>query len=113
MLAIQENTLDVRRRIEFFFECASSCWICADAALHESHPEHFEACIRQCLTCAELCALTAKRLLTYGDTDLSETLVAIKMCAEECARHASTYEHCFICMRSCEDCLQMLEEVGQ
>jgi hypothetical protein len=68
-------------------------------------------CIRTDLDCADLCAATgrvvSRRTGTNADltrATLTACAAACRVCAEECARHASMHEHCRICGESCRRC---------
>lgn len=99
--------------IESCFECASSCWICADASLHEGDSAQLKLTIRYCLEAAEVCAATAKELTTMNETLSEKAREQIQKCIELCSRcrdeaerHANLHEHCMIAAKCCELCVQ-------
>lgn len=107
------------QRVEFYSEtltalstCANTCNACADACLAE--PEHvgrLRRCIRTNLDCADICAATARVLMRQTETphdlvhaQLHACIVACRTCADECAAHGDTHNHCRICAEACRHC---------
>ena len=69
------------------------------------------ACIALCLTCADVCDLTARTLSRPAQSGhlvvhrlLEACVRACTSCAEECARHAEHHRHCAICAKACRSC---------
>lgn len=86
---------------------------CADACATDSDAAQFAQCIRLCLDCADICATTA--WMARRQTGSNQAIVfrmfelcadACRACAEECRRHAKTYEPCRLCAIACENCEQ-------
>lgn len=95
--------------IESCFECASACWICADASLHEADSERLRQCIGLCLLTAEVCAKTARMLNQESNNQelrgqLKECISATERCMEECLKHSDRHEHCLIAAMTSEMC---------
>lgn len=97
--------------IEASYECAQTCTSCADACLAEEMVAQLRQCIRLNLDCADICAVTATlgNRRTGSDEEvirkmLDACVTVCRLCAEECARHASKHEHCRICADSCRRC---------
>jgi hypothetical protein len=93
------------------FECAAACVACADACLGEDQLQNLRRCIRTCLDCGDVCALTGRLVLRHTETvpsmvraQLEACVTACRVCAEECERHAGMHEHCRYCGESCRRC---------
>ncbi|HKT14364.1 MAG TPA: four-helix bundle copper-binding protein [Allosphingosinicella sp.] len=103
--------------IEECYDCAQVCTSCADACLAEDMVADLRQCIRLDLDCADVCiaagALATRRTGT-NQTALNEVLaacvIACRLCAEECERHAAEHEHCRICAKACRRCEQACHE---
>jgi hypothetical protein len=102
--------------VEGLFECASACWITADACLNEVNSSQLTECIISSLECAQSCAATAKLVIKSEkklDPKLIEQLKAcISICEEcmaHCARHSSQLEHCLISIKCCEECIRLCQ----
>jgi hypothetical protein len=101
--------------IESCFECASACWICADAGLNEENALGLKECIKLSLTCAEVCATTAKVLISCDDdfecarAQLKACMDQCEMCMNECMKYSEEHEHCLICVKCCEACFKICE----
>ena len=97
--------------IDHLIACSEACTACADACLSEATVSELRACIRTDQDCADVCATTARVLSRQTETDarLARDLVqacvtACRACGDECAKHASHYEHCQICAEACFAC---------
>jgi hypothetical protein len=109
---VRGSTNDVLlRAIDCAVECAQTCLACADACLAEPMVTELRQCIRLDLDCADACAAAAAiatRRTGSNETVLASMLetcsLACRLCADECARHASQHEHCRICADSCRRC---------
>lgn len=105
--------------IEECVACAQSCTACADACTGEADPKTLARCIRLNLDCADVCATTGRMLSRQQqpDTELIRQQVelcalACRICADECARHASMHEHCRVCMEACRRCESACKALG-
>lgn len=87
--------------------CSTICTSCADACLAE--PMDMRQCIRNCLDCADICAMTAN--VATRRTASNEALIqsalrlcieACETCAAECERHDN--DHCRRCAEMCREC---------
>ena len=101
-------------------ECAATCTTCADACLEEDDPAALRRCIRACLDCAELCAVTGRLIARPGEQDprtlraqLDACAIACRACAEECDRHAEAMEHCRFCAEACRACANACDRMRQ
>lgn len=98
--------------IEACFDCEQTCTSCANACLaQEEMLPKLVRCIRLDLDCADVCAATGRILSRQTETDWQLVLVqlqalerAVKVCGDECQKHADRHEHCRICMESCRRC---------
>jgi hypothetical protein len=97
--------------IEACYDCVATCTSCADADLGESDVQEMVRCVRLCLDCADLCAATGRIVTRQTEPDvgligatLEGCLVACRVCAAECDRHAEHHEHCRICAEVCRRC---------
>lgn len=102
--------------IESCFECATSCWICADASINENETEKFISSIKSCLATAEICASTAKALISHEIysreslvRQLRQNIEQCSSCIEELSLLSSTFEHCLISLKCCEQCSRVCE----
>lgn len=102
--------------IEACFECASSCWISADAFLNEKASTGLHKSIQRCLSCAEICARAAKVFLSFAHGEIQgmkeallECWEACRLCAEECRQYLGEYEHCLICSICCDQVCRICE----
>jgi hypothetical protein len=115
------SSLDRRlllRCIDDCLDCDATCTACADADLGEEDVQELIRCVRLCLDCADLCDATARVLTRQTELDfgllgatLEACLVACRVCAEECERHAAHHEHCRICAEVCRGCEQACGEL--
>jgi hypothetical protein len=101
------------RCVEECFVCVVACTSCADADLAEEDVEDLRHCIRLCLDCSDVCAATGQVLTRQTSPEPSLTrslleacLLACRLCAEECERHAAHHEHCRLCAETCRRCEQ-------
>jgi hypothetical protein len=101
------------RCIEECFACVVACTSCVDADLAEEDVEDLRNCIRLCLDCADVCEATGQVLTRQTSPEprlvrsvLEACLLACRLCAEECERHAAHHEHCSICAETCRRCEQ-------
>ena len=99
------------RCIDDCIDCSATCTGCADADLGESDVREMVRCIRLCLDCADVCDATARIVTRQTEPDvgligatLEACLVACRVCAEECSRHAEHHEHCRVCAEVCRRC---------
>jgi hypothetical protein len=99
-------------------DCAQACDTDTDADLSESHLAEMVVCIRLCLGCADICAVTAAVLGRPAAWDtrvvrpLLEACVAIcESCGAECERHAPRHAHCRVCAEACRRCQQACDEL--
>jgi hypothetical protein len=98
--------------------CAQTCTACADACLGEDQVQNLRRCIRTCLDCADVCVAAGSLISRQTESDpklirsqLEACVVACRVCAEECERHASHHEHCRICGESCRRCEQACDQL--
>ena len=108
----------VAAAIEACLNSFQTCTACADADLHEDDVSDMRHCIELCLTCADVCATTARTLSRPGSWDapvverlLQACVRTCAECAEECARHAPHHRHCAICEKSCRACEAACQEL--
>lgn len=113
---------DVFSCIRACFDCADACTVCADACLGEQMIQELVRCIRLNQDCADVCEATGKILTrqtepspTLTRSQLEACIIACRLCAEECEKHAQRHEHCRICAEACrrceEECLRVLEKL--
>ena len=69
-----DNNSNRSTPIENCFECASGCWISAAACLNECDYAQLNECIQKCLLTAEVCAATARALVTDNEEGVFEQL---------------------------------------
>jgi hypothetical protein len=98
--------------------CAGTCTVCADASLAEDDVQSMLRCIRLCLDCADACVDTGRILSRQTEPDsesqlgaLQACLVACRVCAAECERHAQHHEHCRLCAIECRRCERACEDL--
>ncbi|MEJ2539115.1 MAG: four-helix bundle copper-binding protein [Gemmatimonadota bacterium] len=91
-------------------ECSAATTACADACLAEEEVSRLRDCIRSCLDCADLCAVTGRLLARPGKQDadtlraqLTACENACRACAELCAHHDGM-AHCIACAEVCRRC---------
>jgi hypothetical protein len=101
------------RCIDDCIDCAATCTGDADADLAEPDTQELLRCFRLCLDCADVCDATRRVLIRQTEPDLGvlraaieACIVACRVCAEECEKHASHHEHCRICAEVCRRCEQ-------
>lgn len=99
------------RCIEECYDCAQTCTTCADACLGEDAVAELVQCIRLNMDCADVCIATgAVATRRSGSNEgviramLDACAIACRDCADECARHAESHEHCRICADACRSC---------
>lgn len=97
--------------IETAMDCAQICTSCADACLGETNVAQLTQCIRLNLDCADICSATAHVATRRTGSNeavivsqLEACVLACRLCAEECERHAEHHEHCRICADTCTRC---------
>ncbi len=99
-------------------DCAQACTSCADADLSERDLKSMVRCVRLNNDCADLCGVTA-RLLSRPSmaapevwaAQLQACITAMRVCADECERHAKHHEHCRVCAETCRECEQACSAV--
>jgi hypothetical protein len=113
MLDTYEHALDVdagvlAASIEALDDCAQACTADADANLGEQNVAEMVKCIRLCLNCADICAVSATVVsrAAAADNGVIEPLLAAcaaicRSCGDECARHAQMHAHCRVCEGAC------------
>lgn len=108
------------RCIEECPSCAQTCTACADACLSEADDQlpMLRKCIRSDTDCADICSTTARIVSRHTGYDANLTRAVLQACAtafrscgEECAIHASRYEHCRVCAEACRRCEQACQEL--
>jgi hypothetical protein len=97
------------------FDCAQACTACANACLGEPRVQELVRCIRLNLHCADLCDTTGRLISRQESLELARAILqvcvlACRLCAEECGRHADM-EHCRVCAEVCRHCRQTCERV--
>lgn len=109
--ALPFDAEELATAIEACLNSSQTCTACADSDLHEDDVADLRRCIGLCLTCADVCAATARALSQPGAWDqvVGDRLLqaCVRTCAnsaEECHRHAHHHVHCAICERSCRTC---------
>lgn len=108
------------RAIEECYDCGQSCITCADACVGEQEVAHLKQCIRLNLDCADI-SFTAATISTRrtGSNEalirsmLETCVIACRLSAEECQKHAQSYEHCRICADACRSCEQACQQAVQ
>ena len=86
--------------------CSEICSACADACLDEYNLRR--DCVAACLTCADVCDVTARLLSRSARWERSVVLSqvetcakALSACARHCEEHADTAKHCGVCAEAC------------
>lgn len=108
--------------IEASASCAQACTACADACLSEDDVAMLADCISTNLVCADLCAATERLLSrrTTADARLiramaTTCMLACRICAVMCERHATRHAHCQICAEACREseqaCLDLARSI--
>ena len=99
--------------VDACLSCFQTCTSCADADLAEKDVADMSECIASCVTCADLCQVTARVLSRPSHWDkfvvhrlLQACVRACTSSAEECARHAAHHRHCAICEKVCRACIR-------
>jgi hypothetical protein len=103
---------EVAAAIDACLGCLQACTSCADADLAEEDVGELSTCAALCLTCADVCDVTARILSrpARGDNLVVQRLLqaCVRACtssAEECHRHAAHHRHCAICEQVCRTCI--------
>ncbi len=103
---------EVAAAIDACLSCVQSCTSCADEDLAEREVSELRTCVARCLTCADICDLTARLLSrpAHWDSVIVHPLLqaCVRACttsAEECARHAEHHRHCAVCEKVCRACV--------
>jgi hypothetical protein len=104
---------EVGAAIDACLQCVQSCTSCNDADLAEDNVAEMTTCIALCLTCADVCAVTARVLSRTAHRDdfvVHRLLQAcVRSCtnsADECHRHVPHHRHCAICENVCRACIE-------
>lgn len=104
---------DVAAAIDACLKCVQSCTSCSDADLAEDNVAEMTTCIALCVTCADVCAVTARVLSRAAHWDIFVVDRLLQACvrsctssAEECHRHAPHHRHCAICEKVCRACIE-------
>ena len=107
------STGDVAAAIDACLRCVQTCTTCANADLAERDVDELSVCAARCITCADVCDVTARVLSRPAQSDqfivhrlLQACVRACESSAEECARHAHHHRHCAICEKVCRACIQ-------
>lgn len=102
------STKDVAAAIDACLTCVQTCTTCANADLAEEDLAALRVCAALCITCADVCDVTARVLSRPAQSDqlivhhlLQACIRACENSAEECARHAHHHRHCAICEKVC------------
>jgi hypothetical protein len=97
--------------IEECYACAQTCTACADSCIAEEQFAEFRQCVRLTLDCADVCeatgSLASRRTGSNQEvlrTMLETCVLACRVCAEECEKHAKDHEHCRISAEECRNC---------
>jgi hypothetical protein len=100
---------EVAAAIDACLDCLQSCTSCADADLVEDDVGDLSTCVAVCVTCADVCDVTARVLSRPAHTDKGLVHRLLLACgtssAEECHRHAAHHRHCAICEQVCRTCI--------
>jgi len=101
---------------EAAFECVQTCTACANACLAEPRVQDMVRCIRLNLHCADICDMTGRLVSRQENPELARAMLqacvlACRLCAEECARHAAEMAHCRICAEACRACEQACQRL--
>ena len=109
----------ISRCIAVCFSCVETCTACADACLAERHVERLITCIRLNQDCAAVCAATGSILSRANkvghrqllEAQLTTCIAFARTCAAECQRHADMHQHCEICAKACQHCVDACTEM--
>lgn len=109
----------ISRSIEACFSCVETCTACADACLAEKQVERLITCIRLNHDCAAVCAATGSILSRANkvghrqllEAQLTTCIAFARTCAAECQRHANMHQHCDICAKACQHCVNACTEM--
>jgi hypothetical protein len=111
--AIPADAEAVATAIDACLKCVQSCTSCNDADLAEGNVAEMTTCIALCLTCADMCDVTARVLsrVAHWDNFVIHRLLqaCVRSCtnsADECHRHAPHHRHCAICEKVCRACIE-------
>jgi hypothetical protein len=112
------NTHDVAAAIDACLSCLQSCTSCADSDLAEQDVDEMARCIALCVTCADVCDITARLLSRPAHWEPFVVHRALQACvrtctdsADECAKHAPHHRHCAICEQVCRRCIDACNAV--
>jgi hypothetical protein len=112
------DVADVAAAVDACLNCVQTCTSCADADLADEHVVEMSTCAALCITCADVCDLTARLLSRPARWDhfvvdrlLQACVRACTSSAEECARHADHHRHCAISEKACRACEQACAEL--
>jgi hypothetical protein len=107
------STEDVAAAIDACLRCVQTCTTCANADLAAEDVDELRVCAALCITCADVCDVTARVLSRPAQWDqlivhrlLEACVRACESSAEQCARHAHHHRHCAICEKVCRACAQ-------
>jgi hypothetical protein len=107
------STAAVAAAIDACLRCIQTCTTCANADLAEEDVNELRVCAALCITCADVCDVTARVLSRPAHRDkfiihrlLQACVRACQSSTEECARHAHHHHHCAICEKVCSACTQ-------
>lgn len=110
------GTEDVAAAIDTCLSCLQACTSCADADLAEPDVGDLARCAALCLTCADVCDVTARLLSRPAHWELFVVHRSLQACvrtctdsADECAKHAHHHRHCAVCEKVCRECIQACE----
>lgn len=95
--------------------CEEACRSCAEACLSEKDIDMLRTCIRIDLECAEICALTARLVLTgsrFSGSAFGLCAGACEACSQECAEH-SLMDHCRKCSEACRICAEACRAMAE
>ena len=91
--------------------CEQACTACADLCLAEEDVAAMARCVALCTSCADICGTTLRSLSRAVQSDhavlhhvLRACVMACRLSAEECAKHAQHHRHCAICEQACRAC---------
>ena len=103
---------EVAAAIDACLACLQACTSCADADLVEEDVGDLSTCSALCVTCADVCHVTARVLSRPARADNVVVQRLLQACvrtctssAEECHRHAAHHRHCAICEQLCRTCI--------
>ena len=100
------DTAVLAEAIDAVVTASQASTACADACLDEYNLQR--DCVTACLTCADVCDVTARLLSRSARWDrtvvwsLVETCAkACSACASHCEGHSDTAKHCGVCAEAC------------